>query len=334
MAHKYIVLTGDRPTGPLHLGHYLGSLKSRVELQDMYKQYVMIADTQALTDYFDRPEMVRKNVLQVCLDYLAVGIDPQKSTIFIQSLIPEIAELTIYFLNLVSVNRLLRNPTVKAEVVQKGFEERLPAGFLIYPVSQAADIVIVKGTIVPVGEDQLPHIEQTNEIINTFNRMYNEEVFGHVKGYVPKVGRLPGIDGKAKMSKSLDNAIYLSDSADTIAEKVMKMYTDPDHIHVNDPGKVEGNVVFSYLDIFDPEAEVVEELKTHYRRGGLGDVKLKRRLIDVLYTLIGPIRERREQFAQDPQAVMNIALEGSDKVRQVAAQTMDEVRRVMRLDYK
>ncbi|HJZ23352.1 MAG TPA: tryptophan--tRNA ligase [Candidatus Babeliales bacterium] len=334
MAHESIVLTGDRPTGPLHLGHYLGSLKSRVELQDMYKQYVMIADTQALTDYFDRPEMVRKNVLQVCLDYLAVGIDPQKSTIFIQSLIPEIAELTIYFLNLVSVNRLLRNPTVKAEVVQKGFEERLPAGFLIYPVSQAADIVIVKGTIVPVGEDQLPHIEQTNEIINTFNRMYNEEVFGHVKGYVPKVGRLPGIDGKAKMSKSLDNAIYLSDSADTIAEKVMKMYTDPDHIHVNDPGKVEGNVVFSYLDIFDPEAEVVEELKTHYRRGGLGDVKLKRRLIDVLYTLIGPIRERREQFAQDPQAVMNIALEGSDKVRQVAAQTMDEVRRVMRLDYK
>lgn len=334
MAHESIVLTGDRPTGPLHLGHYLGSLKSRVELQDKYKQYVMIADTQALTDYFDRPEMVRKNVLQVCLDYLAVGIDPQKSTIFIQSLVPEIAELTIYFLNLVSVNRLLRNPTVKAEVMQKGFEERLPAGFLIYPVSQAADIVIVKGTIVPVGEDQLPHIEQTNEIINAFNRMYNEEVFGHVKGYVPKVGRLPGIDGKAKMSKSLDNAIYLSDSADKIAEKVMKMYTDPDHIHVHDPGKVEGNVVFSYLDIFDPETEVVEELKAHYRRGGLGDVALKRRLIDILNTLIGPIRERREQLAQDPQAVMDIALKGSAQVQQVAAQTMNEVRRVMRLDYK
>ena len=334
MAHESIVLTGDRPTGPLHLGHYLGSLKSRIELQDKYKQFVMIADTQALTDYFDRPEMVRNNVLQVCLDYLAVGIDPQKSTIFIQSLIPEIAELTIYFLNLVSVNRLLRNPTVKAEVAQKGFEERLPAGFLIYPVSQAADIVIVKGTIVPVGEDQLPHIEQTNEIINAFNRMYNEEVFGHVKGYVPKVGRLPGVDGKAKMSKSLGNAIYLSDSADIIAEKVMKMYTDPDHLHVNDPGKVEGNVVFSYLDIFDPETEVVAELKAHYQRGGLGDVKLKRRLIDVLNTLIAPIRERREQFAQDPQAVMNVALEGSAKVREVAAQTMDEVRRVMRLDYK
>ena len=333
MKHESIVLTGDRPTGPLHLGHYLGSLKSRIELQEKYKQFVMIADTQALTDYFDRPEMVRKNVLEVCLDYLAVGIDPQKSTIFIQSLIPEIAELTMYFLNLVSVNRLLRNPTVKAEVAQKGFEERLPAGFLIYPVSQAADIVIVKGTIVPVGEDQLPHIEQTNEIINAFNRMYNEEVFGHVKGYVPKVGRLPGTDGKAKMSKSLGNAIYLSDSADTIAEKVMKMYTDPDHIHVNDPGKVEGNVVFSYLDIFDPETEVVAELKAHYQRGGLGDVKLKRRLIDVLNTLIAPMRERREQFAQDPQAVMNVALEGSAKVREIAAQTMDEVRRVMRLDY-
>jgi tryptophanyl-tRNA synthetase len=334
MKHESIVLTGDRPTGPLHLGHYLGSLKQRVELQDAYKQYVMIADTQALTDYFDRPEMVRKNVLEVCLDYLAVGIDPQKSTIFIQSLIPEIAELTIYFLNLVSVSRLLRNPTVKSEIAQKGFEERLPAGFLVYPVSQAADIVIVKGTIVPVGEDQLPHIEQTNEIINAFNRMYNTEVFGHVTGRVSKIARLPGIDGKAKMSKSLGNAIYLSDTADSIAEKVMKMYTDPDHIHVDNPGKVEGNVVFDYLDIFDPETEVVTELKAHYRRGGLGDVKLKRRLIDVLNALIGPIRERREQFAQDPQAVMNVALEGSEKVRHVAAQTMDEVRRVMHLDYK
>jgi len=300
----------------------------------MYKQYIMIADIQALTDYFDRPEMVRNNVLQVCLDYLAIGIDPQKSIIFIQSLIPEIAELTIFFLNLVSVNRLKRNPTVKAEITQKGFGEHLSAGFLVYPVSQAADIVIVKGTIVPVGEDQLPHIEQTNEIINVFNRTYKKEVFGHVTGRVSKIARLPGIDGKAKMSKSLGNAIYLSDSADTVAEKVMKMYTDPDHIHVNDPGKVEGNVVFSYLDIFDPEVEVVAQLKDHYRRGGLGDVKLKRRLIDVLNTLIGPIRERREQFAKDPQAVMNIALQGSDRVRHVAAQTMDEVRRIMHLDYR
>lgn len=334
MAHNSIVLTGDRPTGPLHLGHYLGSLKQRVELQDIYKQYVMIADMQALTDYFDRPEMVRKNVLEVCLDYLAVGIDPQKTTIFIQSMIPEIAELTMYFLNLVSVSRLLRNPTVKAEVASKGFEERLPAGFLIYPVSQAADIVIVKGTIVPVGEDQLPHIEQTNEIINAFNRMYGVDIFGHVTGRISKTPRLPGVDGKAKMSKSLGNAIYLSDSADTIAAKVMKMYTDPDHLHVNDPGKVEGNVVFSYLDIFDGKVEAVAELKAHYQRGGLGDVKLKRHLIDVLENIIAPIRQRREQLAQDPQAVMNIAFAGSDKVRHVAAQTMDEVRRAMRLDYK
>jgi len=334
MAHESIVLTGDRPTGPLHLGHYLGSLKSRVELQETYKQFVMIADLQALTDYFDRPEMVRNNVLQVCLDYLAVGIDPHQSTIFIQSMIPEIAELTIYFLNLVSVNRLKRNPTVKAEITQKGFGENLSAGFLTYPVSQAADIVIVKGTIVPVGEDQLPHIEQTNEIINAFNRTYNTDIFGHVTGRVSKVGRLPGIDGKAKMSKSLDNAIYLSDSADTIAEKVMKMYTDPDHIHVNDPGKVEGNVVFTYLDIFDPEVEQVEELKAQYRRGGLGDVTLKRRLINVLNTLLTPIRERRLEYAKDPQAVMNIALTGSAKVREIAAQTMNEVRRAMCLDYK
>jgi tryptophanyl-tRNA synthetase len=334
MKDKSIILTGDRPTGPLHLGHYLGSLKQRVELQDQYKQYVMIADVQALTDYFDRPEMVRKNVLQVCLDYLAIGLDPQKTTIFIQSMIPEIAELTIYFLNLVSVNRLLRNPTIKAEVAQKGFEERLPAGFLVYPVSQAADIAIVKGTIVPVGEDQLPHIEQTNEIINAFNRLYGVQVFGHVTGRVSQVPRLPGVDGKAKMSKSLGNAIYLSDSADIIAEKVMKMYTDPDHIHVNDPGKVEGNVVFSYLDIFDTRTQEVAELKAHYRRGGLGDVKLKRRLIDVLENLVTPIRQRREQLEQDPQAVMAVAFAGTDVVRQVAAQTMDEVRRVMHLDYK
>jgi tryptophanyl-tRNA synthetase len=333
MAHESIVLTGDRPTGPLHLGHYVGSLKSRIELQESYKQFVMIADTQALTDYFDRPEMVRKNVLEVCLDYLAVGIDPKKTTIFIQSMIPEIAELTMHFLNLVSVSRLMRNPTVKTEILQKGFEERLPAGFLIYPVSQAADIVIVKGTIVPVGEDQLPHIEQTNEIINAFNRMYHKEIFGHVTGLVPKVGRLPGIDGKAKMSKSLGNAIYLSDPADVIAEKVMKMYTDPDHIHVNDPGKVEGNVVFSYLDLFDQDTQKVEELKAHYRRGGLGDVVLKRRLIEVLNTFLEPIRVRRAQYAQDPQAVMNILREGSAAVREVAAETMDEVRQAMHLNY-
>lgn len=334
MAHKSIVLTGDRPTGPLHLGHYLGSLKQRIELQHMYEQFIMIADIQALTDYFDRPEMVRKNVLEVCLDYLAIGIDPKKSTIFIQSMIPQIAELTIYFLNLVSVNRLKRNPTVKAEITQKGFGERLPAGFLIYPVSQAADIVIVKGTIVPVGADQLPHIEQTNEIIRAFNHMYKVDVFPEVAARISKVSRLPGVDGKAKMSKSLNNAIFLSDSADIIAQKVMQMYTDPDHIHVNDPGKVEGNVVFTYLDIFDPETDVVEQLKAQYRHGGLGDVKLKRRLIDVLNMLVGPIYERRLQLAKDPQAVMDIALAGSAHVRDIAEHTMQEVRRAMHLDYK
>ncbi len=334
MEHQPIVLTGDRPTGPLHLGHYVGSLKQRIELQDKYKQYIMIADTQALTDYFDRPGTVRDNVMQLCLDYLSIGIDSKKSTIFIQSMIPQIPELTMYFLNLVSVNRLRHNPTIKTEIAQKGFEERLPAGFLVYPVSQAADIVIVKGTIVPVGEDQLPHIEQTNEIIHAFNRTYNCQVFSDVDAYIPKVGRLPGIDGKAKMGKSLGNAIYLSDSADMVAEKVMKMYTDSDHIHVNDPGKIEGNVVFSYLDIFDPYVEEIGSLKLHYQKGGLGDVKLKRRLIDVLNAFLDPIRERRAHLSQDKKAVMEIILAGTEQVRDVAAQTMNEVRRVMYLDYK
>jgi tryptophanyl-tRNA synthetase len=240
----------------------------------------------------------------------------------------------MYFLNLVSVNRLKRNPTVKAEITQKGFGEHLSAGFLIYPVSQAADIVIVKGNIVPVGADQLPHVEQTNEIVRSFNHMYKTDVFPEVAARISKVSRLPGTDGKAKMSKSLNNAIYLSDSADIIAAKVMQMYTDPDHLHINDPGKVEGNVVFTYLDIFDPEVEVVEQLKAQYRQGGLGDVKLKRRLIDVLNALVGPIYERRLQFAKDPQAVMDIALAGSARVREIAEQTMQEVRRAMHLDYK
>jgi len=334
MAQRSIVLTGDRPTGPLHLGHYVGSLKQRIEFQNHYKQYVMIADVQALTDYFDRPEMVRKNVLEVCLDYLAVGIDPKKSTIFIQSLIPEIAELTIFFLNLVSVGRLQRNPTVKTEIAQKGFDERLTAGFLMYPVSQAADIAIVKGTIVPVGADQLPHIEQTNEIIHAFNRTYNAHIFPEVTAHIPQMGRLPGIDGKAKMSKSLNNAIYLSDSADSVKQKVMQMYTDPNHLHVNDPGQVEGNVVFTYLDVFDPEVQVVSELKDHYRRGGLGDVVLKRRLIDVLNNFLEPIRVRRQVFANNASEVMKIMLSGVEEVREVAAQTMHEVRLAMHLEYK
>jgi len=333
MAQKEIILTGDRPTGPLHLGHYVGSLLNRVALQDEYKQYVMLADVQALTDNYEHPEKVRQNVLQVALDYLAVGIDPNKTTIFIQSMIPEIAELTIFFLNFVSVARLKRNPTVKTEIKQKGYGEQVSAGFLMYPVSQAADITIVKGTLVPVGEDQLPMIEQTNELVRAFNRTYKTEVLKEAKALIPQVPRLPGIDGKAKMSKSLGNAIYLSDSADAIAKKVMQMYTDPDHIRVEDPGKVEGNVVFDYLTIFDQDQQEVERLKEHYQRGGLGDVKLKRRLIEVLDALIAPIRERRAHFAQDPEAVMQHVLKGTQETRAVCAQTMKEVRAAMHLDY-
>lgn len=332
MAHKDIVLTGDRPTGPLHLGHYVGSLQQRITLQETYKQYVMIADVQALTDNFEDPAKVHKNVLEVALDYLAVGLDPQKTTIFIQSMIPEIAELTMFYLNLVSVNRLMRNPTVKTEIKQKQLGETVSAGFLMYPVSQAADITIVKGTLVPVGDDQLPMIEQTNELVRHFNRIYGE-VFPEAKALISPVPRLPGIDGKAKMSKSLGNAIYLSDAADIITKKVMSMYTDAGHIHVTDPGKVEGNVVFDYLDVFDPDKQAVALLKEHYQRGGLGDVVLKRRLITLLNDFLEPIRMRRAQLAQEPQEVMRIVLEGTAKVREVAQETMRQVRGAMKLDY-
>ncbi len=332
--HEQIVLTGDRPTGPLHLGHYVGSLVQRIELQEKYKQFVMIADVQALTDNYEHPEKVRQNVLEVALDYLAVGIDPNKTTIFIQSMIPQIAELTIFYLNLVTIARLKRNPTVKAEMKQKGYAENVPAGFLMYPVSQAADITIVKGNLVPVGADQLPMIEQTNEVVRTFNRMYKADVFPEAKALVPKTaGRLPGIDGKAKMSKSLSNAIFLSDSADVVAKKVMKMYTDPDHVHVDDPGKIEGNVVFTYLDQFDFEKDEVEKLKVQYKRGGLGDVKLKKRLIDVLNTFLDPIRTRRDELAQDRDVVMDLVLDGTKKTYEVAAATMRDVRQAMKLDY-
>ncbi len=333
MAIKEIVLTGDRPTGPLHLGHYVGSLKQRLILQEKYKQYIMLADIQALTDNFEHPEKVRENVLQVALDYLSIGIDPKKSTIFIQSLIPQIAELTIFFLNLVTVNRLKRNPTVKEEIKQKGFGERLPAGFLTYPVSQAADITIVKGSIVPVGADQLPMIEQTNEIIRSFNRIY-KKVFPEAKALISAVPRLPGTDGKAKMSKSLGNTIFLSDSDDLVVQKVMSMYTDPSHIHVSDPGKIEGNVVFTYLDIFDPNKQEVTQMKEQYSRGGLGDVSVKKRLIEVLNSFLDPIRAQRNVFAQDSQAVMKIILDGTQKTRVVAEKTMREVREAMHLDYK
>lgn len=328
-----IILTGDRPTGRLHLGHYVGSLANRVMLQDLHKQYVMIADVQALTDNYEHPEKVRDNVFQVACDYLAVGLDPKKTTIFIQSMIPEIAELTIFYLNLVTVNRLKRNPTVKAEIQQKGFGDSLPAGFFMYPVSQAADITIVKASLVPVGEDQLPMIEQTNEIVRAFNRIYRTNTLVEAEALVPRCARLPGLDGKAKMSKSLGNAIYLSDSADEIVRKVRMMYTDPDHLRVSDPGKVEGNVVFTYLDVFDPRTEEVEELKAHYRRGGLGDMTIKKRLVDVLESLIGPIRTRRAYYEQEPDAVHAVLREGVEHTRTVAEQTLREVKQAMKILY-
>ena len=334
MVQEKIALTGDRPTGPLHVGHYIGSLANRVILQDTYKQYIELADMQALTDNYDNPQKVRANVLEVALDYLAVGINPAKSTIFIQSMIPQIAELAIIYLNLVTVNRLKRNPTVKAEIKQKGFGENLPAGFLIYPVHQAADITIVKGMVVPVGDDQLPMIEQTNEIVRTFNRIYNCSVLKETEAMISPVSRLTGIDGKAKMSKSLGNAIFLSDPADVVAKKVMSMYTDPDHLRASDAGKIEGNVVFTYLDAFDPDKAQVNEMKEHYKRGGLGDVVVKKRLIEVLNNLLEPMRKRRAEYAKDPGAVMNILFEGTDRTRAVAEQTMKEVRVAMCLDYR
>ncbi len=328
-----IVLTGDRPTGPLHLGHYVGSLANRLLLQETHKQYVMVADVQALTDNAANPEKVRENVFQVTCDYLAIGIDPQKTTIFIQSCIPQIAELTVFYLNLVSVNRLKRNPTVKAEIQQKGFGENVPAGFFVYPVSQAADITFIKAQLVPVGEDQLPMIEQTNEIVRAFNRTYDTDILVEARALVPKVARLPGIDGQAKMSKSLGNAIFLSDSSETIARKVMSMYTDPNHIRVSDPGRVEGNTVFAYLEVFDSHQQEVEVLKEHYRRGGLGDVTLKKRLIDILEAFIAPIRQRRQEFEKDKDYVYKVLKDGTEYTQTKAAETMKEIRQAMRLDY-
>jgi len=330
---KTIILTGDRPTGPLHLGHYVGSLANRITLQDTCKQYVMLADVQALTDNYENPAKVRENVLQVTLDYLAVGIDPSKTTIFIQSMLPAIAEITIFYLNLVTVSRLERNPTVKTEIKQKNFGSSIPAGFLIYPVSQAADITAFKATLVPVGEDQIPMIEQTNEIIRTFNRIYNCTVLPETAALVPKVARLPGIDGKAKMSKSLGNAIYLSDPIDILWQKVKSMYTDPNHIKITDPGTVEGNVVFSYLDVFDQNHAEVTALKEQYQRGGLGDMTLKKRLMEILETFLTPIQMRRNSFAQDPAYCMKILDEGTHKARQTTEETLKQIKSVMHLDY-
>lgn len=330
---KKIVLTGDRPTGKLHLGHYVGSLQNRIKLQDQYDTcFYMIADIQALTDNADKPEKVRNNVLEVTLDNLAAGLDPQKTTFFIQSQVPEIAELTVLFLNLVTLARLKRNPTVKNEMKQKGYGENVPVGFLSYPVSQAADILFCKGTIIPVGEDQLPVIEQANEIVEKFNALYGK-TFSKIQPMLSDAPRLVGIDGNAKASKSLGNAIYLDDSLEEIGRKVMSMYTDPNHIRVNDRGKIKGNVVFSYLDIFDSDKKEVLKLKKQYQTGGLGDVVVKKRLIGVLENIIGPIRTKRRELAKDPERAFKILEEGTEKTRLTARETMKEVRRSIRIDY-
>jgi len=334
---KKIILTGDRPTGKLHIGHYIGSLRNRVAMQDSgeYEAFIMIADQQALTDNARDPEKIRNSLFQVALDYLSVGIDPAKTTVFVQSQIPALSELTMHYLNLVTVSRLQRNPTVKAEIQQKNFEQSIPAGFLIYPVSQAADITAFKATTVPVGDDQEPMLEQTREIVRTFNNVYGQEILVEPEGVFPPKGegRLPGLDGNAKMSKSLGNAIYLSDDAETLEKKVMSMYTDPLHIKVTDPGHIEGNTVFTYLDAFDDDREKVAELKAQYQAGGLGDVKIKRYLNEVLQAKFAPIRERRAEFEKNPEAVYKMLEEGSKKANAVAEQTLKEVRDAMGINY-
>ena len=328
-----VVLTGDRPTGPLHLGHYIGSLKSRVALQESSRQFLLLADTQAMTDNVGRHQKVTDNVLEVALDYLAVGIDPEKSTIFIQSQVRELYELSMVLLNLVTVSRLERNPTIKEEIRLRGFERDIPAGFLTYPVSQAADITAFKAGVVPVGEDQIPMIEQTNEIVRRFNRMYNREVLMECKALVPDIGRLPGIDGKAKMSKSLGNTINLGATPAEITAAVKKVYTDPLHLRVEDPGHLEGNIAFTYLDAFDPEKAALADMKAHYVRGGLGDSIVKKRLDLVLQEMLAPIRARREEFAKDKGQVIQMLKEGTFRAREVAARTADEVKSALGLNY-
>lgn len=336
MSTKKTILTGDRPTGKLHLGHYTGSLKNRVKLQDsgLYNMFVMIADQQALTDNAKNPQKIIDSVMEVTLDYLSVGLNPEKTNIFIQSQIPELAELTVYYLNLVTVARLNRNPTVKDEIKQKEFGEGIPAGFFVYPVSQAADITAFKADLVPVGNDQKPMIEQTREIVRSFNNIYGE-VLVEPEGMYPQglEGRMPGIDGKAKMSKSLGNAIYLSDDAETIKKKVMSMYTDPNHIKIEDPGCVENNTVFTYLDVFYKDKKHLEELKAHYRKGGLGDVKLKRLLIDVLEGELSPIRARRKELENNKEYLYEVLRKGSENARKIAVQTLKEAREAMGIEY-
>lgn len=342
-----IVLTGDRPTGKLHIGHYVGSLRRRVELQNsgLYdKIFIFEADAQALTDNIDNPEKVRQNVIEVALDYLSVGLDPQKSTIFIQSQIPELCELSFYFMDLVSVSRLQRNPTVKTEIQMRNFETSIPVGFFTYPISQTADITAFKATTVPVGEDQEPMIEQAREIVRRFNNIYGETLV-EPNILLPENSaclRLPGIDGKTKMSKSLGNCIYISDSAEEVEKKVRIMYTDPNHLRVSDPGKVEGNPVFTYLDAFArnehferylPEYNNLEELKAHYQHGGLGDVKVKRFLTSIMQEELDPIRRRRKEFERDIPSVYEMLKEGCEKARETAAQTLSEVRKAMKINY-
>ena len=334
---KKRILTGDRPTGKLHLGHYTGSLRNRVALQNTgeYDMYIMIADQQALTDNAKDPQKIINSVMEVTMDYLSVGLDPEKVNIFIQSQIPELTELTTYYLNLVSVARLQRNPTVKEEIKQKSFGgEGVPAGFFVYPVSQAADITAFKADLVPVGNDQKPMLEQAREVVRSFNHTYGD-VLVEPEGMYPEgiEGRMPGIDGKAKMSKSLGNAIYLSDDEETVKKKVMSMYTDPNHIRVEDPGNVENNTVFTYLDAFYKDKEYLEELKDHYRRGGLGDVKLKRLLIKVLEEELAPIRARRKELEENKEYLYEVLMKGSQNARKVAAQTLSEVREAMGIEY-
>ena len=341
-----IILTGDRPTGKLHLGHYIGSLKNRVVLQNegnYDEMYLMIADSQALTDNFDNPKKVRDNIINVALDYLSVGIDPKKVNIFIQSQVPALTELSFYYMNLVTVSRLQRNPTVKNEIKEKSFEKSIPVGFFCYPISQAADITAFKANIIPVGNDQLPMLEQTNEIVSSFNRIYGETLVP-CKAILNEnkiAQRLPGLDGNAKMSKSLNNGIYLSDPSDIIYKKVMSMYTDPNHIKVEDPGKVEGNMVFTYLDVFSSDEQIsryseyktLDEMKKAYEKGGLGDVKIKKVLYNVLEEILSPIREKRKYYEEHLDEVYSILKEGTNKANEKANKTLKEVKKAIMIDF-
>lgn len=322
---KPVILTGDRTTGPLHIGHYAGSLQNRLRFQHDHEQFLLLADTQALTDNAHDPDKVRRSVMEVALDYLAVGIDPEKSTICLQSHLPALAELSMLYLNFVTVARLERNPTIKDEIRARGFGRDIPAGFLCYPAAQAADITAFKATVVRVGEDQAPLIEQTNEIVRRINAVAGKLILPEAQAVIPKSGRLPGVDGKAKMSKSSGNAIALSASPDTISAAVKAMFTDPKHLRVEDPGQVEGNVVFAYLDAFDEDEAEVADLKAHYRQGGLGDGKIKRRLEDVLQVLIAPIRQRRLKLAADPSYVLNVIRQGTERARARTEATKREV---------